>query len=245
MQAPHPPLRDYYGDESARSGWVERLFDGTSVDYDRIERAMALGSGSRYRGRALRRGGLKSGMRVLDIGVGTGLTAREAARLVGDPALVVGIDPSAGMMARAKVPAGLQLLIGSADAIPVAPATADFLSMGYALRHVGDLSAAFREFSRVLAPGGRLCLLEITSPRGRVPRALLRGYMRGVVPFVARCMTKNRDLPTLMRYYWDTIEACASPAVIMAAIHEAGFVDVQRHVELGIFSEYRARKSLS
>ncbi len=204
MQAPHPPLRDYYGDESARSGWVERLFDGTSVDYDRIERAMALGSGSRYRGRALRRGGLKSGMRVLDIGVGTGPHGARSCPAGRGSGLGGGDRPQRGDDARAKVPAGLQLLIGSADAIPVAPATADFLSMGYALRHVGDLSAAFREFSRVLAPGGRLCLLEITSPRGRVPRALLRGYMRGVVPFVARCMTKNRDLPTLMRYYWDT-----------------------------------------
>ena len=45
-----------------------------------------------------------------------------------------------------------------------------------------------------------------------------------------------------MRYYWDTIEACASPTVIMAAIRDAGFVEVQRTVSLGIFSEYSARK---
>jgi demethylmenaquinone methyltransferase/2-methoxy-6-polyprenyl-1,4-benzoquinol methylase len=146
------------------------------------------------------------------------------------------------MMACAKVPAGVQLVIGTAEAIPVGPASADFLCMGYALRHIGDLSGAFREFSRVLTPGGRICLLEITTPRGRVSRALLKGYMRGVVPFVARCVTGNRDTRTLMRYYWDTIEACAEPHAIMAAIREAGFVDVHRHVELGIFSEYCARK---
>jgi demethylmenaquinone methyltransferase/2-methoxy-6-polyprenyl-1,4-benzoquinol methylase len=50
-------------------------------------------------------------------------------------------------------------------------------------------------------------------------------------------------MPKLMRYYWDTIEACASPASIIAAITAAGFVDVHRHIELGIFSEYRATKS--
>ncbi len=242
MIAPHPPLPDYYADEAARSGWVNQLFDHTAVDYDRIERAMALGSGSWYRGRALSRAGIESGMRVLDIGVGTGLTAREAARLVGDTGLVTGVDPSPGMLARAKLPTGVQLLIGKADAIPVPSATANFLSMGYALRHVGDLSAAFREFSRVLVPGGRLCVLEITRPSGRVLRALLKAYMRGVVPWMARSITSNRDLPTLMRYYWDTIEACAAPCVIMAAIREAGFVEVDRHVEMGIFSEYRARK---
>jgi len=45
-----------------------------------------------------------------------------------------------------------------------------------------------------------------------------------------------------MRYYWDTIEACASPRVILEALSAAGFVEVNRRVELGVFSEYRARK---
>jgi demethylmenaquinone methyltransferase / 2-methoxy-6-polyprenyl-1,4-benzoquinol methylase len=47
-----------------------------------------------------------------------------------------------------------------------------------------------------------------------------------------------------MRYYWDTIEACAAPAAIVAAMREAGFIDVYRRVEMGIFSEYCARKPL-
>jgi demethylmenaquinone methyltransferase/2-methoxy-6-polyprenyl-1,4-benzoquinol methylase len=69
--------------------------------------------------------------------------------------------------------------------------------------------------------------------------------MRGVVPFVTHYLAENRDSPKLMRYYWDTIEACAAPQAIVAAIREAGFVDVYRHVELGIFSEYCARKPLA
>ena len=72
-----------------------------------------------------------------------------------------------------------------AETIPVEAETADFLCMGYALRHIADLSAAFKEFMRVLKPGGRICLLEIPRPEGRVPRAMLRAYMRGVVPFLA------------------------------------------------------------
>ncbi len=242
MQSPHPPLHEYYASERERGGWVRQLFDRTAVDYDRMERAMAFGSGSWYRRRALRRAGLESGMRVLDIGVGTGLTARQASRLVGNSGQGTGIDPSAGMLERAKVPASVQLLMGSAEAIPAGSAAADFLCMGYALRHIADFSTAFHEFSRVLAPGGRICLLEITTPARRMPRALLRAYMRGVVPTMARCLAKDRDTPKLMRYYWDTIEACATPLVIMAAIQEAGFVDVYRHVDLGIFSEYCGRK---
>ena len=242
MQAPHPPLRDYYTHEAERSGWVRQLFDRTAGDYDRIERVMALGSGSWYRYRALRRAGLSTGMRVLDIGVGTGLTARQAALLVGPSGKITGIDPSSGMIESAQLPAAVELLLGSAESIPVDSASADFLSMGYALRHIADLSAAFTEFMRVLKPGGRICLLEITRPEGRVPRALLKAYMRGVVPFLAGILGGNADSPTLMRYYWDTIDACAAPREILQAIREAGFVEEYRYVELGVFSEYCARK---
>jgi demethylmenaquinone methyltransferase/2-methoxy-6-polyprenyl-1,4-benzoquinol methylase len=245
MQAPHPPLRDYYTHEAERSGWVRQLFDRTAGDYDRIERVMALGSGSWYRRRALARGGLQAGMRVLDIGVGTGLTARQAAYLVGETGQVVGVDPSIGMIQSAKVPPGVELLLGNAEAIPVASQTADFLSMGYALRHIADMSAAFREFWRVLKPGGRICLMEITRPEGRVPHALLKAYMRGVVPFLAALLGENPDSPKLMRYYWDTIDACAAPGEILAAIRDVGFVEDYRYVELGIFSEYCARKPLA
>jgi demethylmenaquinone methyltransferase/2-methoxy-6-polyprenyl-1,4-benzoquinol methylase len=245
MQAPHPPLHDYYAREADRSPWVRQLFDRTAGDYDRIERVMALGSGSLYRRRALGRAGLKKGMRVLDVGVGTGLLARQAARLVGESGAVTGIDPSVGMIRSARVPPGVELLIGSAETIPVAAEEADFLCMGYALRHIDDISAALREFLRVLKPGGRICLLEITSPTGRVAHAMLKAYLRGVVPFLAGLFGENPDSPMLMRYYWDTIDACAAPREILAAIRDAGFVEVQRHVELGIFSEYCARKPLN
>lgn len=242
MQAPHPPLKDYYAHEGDRESWLRNLFDQTAGDYDLVERAMALGSGSWYRRRALARAGLRTGMRVLDVGVGTGLTACQAAHLVGDARQVTGVDPSAGMLHSAVVPSGIKLLAGRAEDLPLPAAAVDFVSMGYALRHVADLDVAFGEFNRVLAPGGRLCVLEITSPVGRVPRALLKAYMRGLVPAVARCIARHREVPKLMRYYWDTIEACAAPAVILTALRDAGFVDVGRAVSLGIFSEYHARK---
>jgi demethylmenaquinone methyltransferase/2-methoxy-6-polyprenyl-1,4-benzoquinol methylase len=207
-----------------------------------MERLMALGSGSWYRRRALQRAGLQTGMSVVDVGVGTGLVAREAAGLVGDGKLVLGVDPSSGMIENAIVPPGVRLASGSAESIPAPDASADFLSMGYALRHISDLPSAFREFGRVLKPGGRLCLLEITSPRGVVPRVMLKAYMRGVVPIVARFVARHRSVPELMRYYWDTIEACVPPKSILDALAAAGFVDVIRYVEHGVFSEYRARK---
>lgn len=243
-QVPHSPLRAYYPREEERREWVRSLFDRSAGDYERMERLMAFGSGSWYRRCALQRAGLQAGMSVVDVGAGTGLVSREAAGIVGDNTLVLGVDPSPGMIANAKVPPGVRLAAGAAESIPAADGSADFISMGYALRHVSDLPTAFREFHRVLKPGGRLCLLEITSPRGAFRRVLLKAYMRGVVPVLARVIARNRSVPELMRYYWDTIEACVPPASILDELAAAGFVDVVRYVEHGVFSEYRASKPL-
>ncbi len=243
VTAPHPPIRAYYDTEADRSLWVREIFNRTAGDYDRVERVLAWGSGSWYRRRALLRAGLLPRMSVLDIGTGTGLVAREAAIVVGDAQLVTGVDPSPGMLGHAVVPLGLKLLVGSAESIPVASESADFLSMGYALRHVSDLPLAFSEFMRVLRPGGRICLLEITQPESTVSRAFLKTYLRGIVPIIAAMISRHSDMPELMRYYWETIAACVPPKVIMEELKAAGFVAVNRRVELGVFSEYQATKN--
>lgn len=243
VQPPHPLLPRYYAAEGERSTWVRGIFDRTASDYDRLERVLGLGTGSWYRGQALRAAGLEPGMSVIDVGTGTGLLATVAAGIVADPALVVGVDPSPGMIEHARVPAGVRLLAGSAERLPVADRSADFLTMGYALRHIGDLSAAFAEFHRVLRPGGRLCVLEITLPEALWGRALLRAWLGGCVPRVAAVLGSRRDSALLMRYYWDTIAACVPPATILAAIGAAGFTKASRRLDLGIFSAYCARRA--
>ena len=85
-----------------------------------------------------------------------------------------------------------------------------------------------------------MLILEITSPRSRLPFRLLRFYLSRVIPVVARLGPGGRDARTLMKYYWDTIENCVAPPVILGALEEAGFSSVSRHVEMGIFSEYTA-----
>jgi len=242
IDPPHRPLPSYYAGEPERRQWVRGIFSRTAVDYERIERAMAFGSGSWYRRRALLAAGLKAGMSVVDVGVGTGLVASQAAAIAGEPSLVCGVDPSPGMVAAANVPAGVRLLAGSAEQLPLEDASADFISMGYALRHVDDLATTFAEFHRVLRPGGRVCVMEITLPAAGWARAMLKTYMRRVVPWVAGRMARHRDTPELMRYYWDTIEACVPPATVLAALKAAGFIATERQIELGIFSAYHAQK---
>lgn len=238
-RAPLPAMPAYYADSEGRRRYTRRMFDASAPDYDRVDRLLAFGSGSWYRRQALLRAGLASGMRMLDVAVGTGLVAREAVGVVGDRGCVIGVDPSAGMLAQSEAH-GLTLARGRAEALPFAAQSFDFLCMGYALRHLPDLGAVFGEFRRVLKPGGRLLVLEITRPAGRLAAVALKAYLRGVVPALARLMAGSRDTPALYRYYWDTIEACVPPARIVATMAAAGFAGVTHGVRLGIFSEYSA-----
>jgi len=241
VQMPHTPLPDYYRDEAEHQRFLRRIFDETASDYDRIERVLAMGTGPRYRRMALQRGGLAPGDKVVDVGIGTGLVAREVCALIGAAGSLVGVDPSPGMLKQVTLP-GVQLRVGRAEQLPCADGEADFLSMGYALRHVSDVGRSFAEFHRTLRPGGRLLILEISRPESRIGNALLKAYMRTLVPVIARVVARERATTELWRYYWDTIEACIAPAQIVAALEAAGFEQVRRHTEVGIFSEYSAVK---
>jgi len=242
VHAPHPPLAEYYDREEDRRNWVGEQFNKTAADYDRVEAILGLGTGPSYRRRTLLLAGLKPGMRILDVGMGTGLVTRQAASIVGDTSNITGVDPSPGMIQNAKLPAGVTVIEGRAEQIPLPDGGFDFLSMGYALRHISDLSIAFTEFHRVLKPGGKVCILEITPPKGKVSSVVIKWYFRNIVPGLAKIVAKNKDTSQLWRYYWDTIEACASPENVMSTLAAAGFINVRRHVDIGICSVYLADK---
>jgi demethylmenaquinone methyltransferase/2-methoxy-6-polyprenyl-1,4-benzoquinol methylase len=237
VRSPLPAMPDYYADAEGKRRFTRRMFDASAADYDRVDRLLAFGSGGWYRRQALLRAGLAPRMRMLDVAVGTGLVAREARGIVGAQGSVIGIDPSAGMLARSEA-LGLRMVRGRAEALPFASGAFDFLCMGYALRHLADLQAVFGEFRRVLRPGGRVLVLEITRPEGRVANAVLKAYMHGVLPALTRLVASSRDTPALYRYYWETIEACVPPARILATLGAAGFTGAARGVQLGVFSEY-------
>jgi demethylmenaquinone methyltransferase/2-methoxy-6-polyprenyl-1,4-benzoquinol methylase len=144
------------------------------------------------------------------------------------------------------VPEGVNMVEGVAEAIPSPDAHYDFLSMGYALRHISDLGVAFQEFHRVLKPGGKVCLLEITCPETKLGRFLLKIYMKNLVPLLSLVVGKCSNTRQLWRYYWDTIEACVPPEQILAALRAAGFTDVKRHIEvkgMSILAEYQATRA--
>lgn len=240
QRAPIKVLPQYWKDEPSRRKYVDGLFDDTAHEYDFVERILGLGRGPGYRRDALLRAGLAPGMKVLDVATGTGLVAREALAIVGGQGAVTGLDPSAGMLAQARS-LDFPMVRGFGEKLPFRDASFDFVSMGYALRHVADLPALFGEMKRVLRPGGIACVLELTRPRNPTAATSLRIFMTRVVPAIAR-VAGRPGAGELMRFYWDTIDACVQPHAVLAAMRAAGFERPQRATTMRMFSDYTAVK---
>lgn len=237
-----PRLDAYFSDEAERRRVTREMFDNAAAGYDEAERWTGLGTGPWYRREVLRRSGLQAGMQVLDVAAGTGLVTIAAHELAGPQGRVIALDPSPGMLAELKKKLPVDTIEGYAEDIPLPDASVDFISMGYALRHVGDLDRAFAEYFRVLRPGGQVCLMEISRPASRIGQSLLSGYIRGVVPVLSRLAGSRADVGRLWEYYGDTIDAALEPEPIMHALRTAGFNNVRCPVTLGIFREYLAGK---
>ncbi len=240
--APHPVLKKYYTGEHDRQPFVTALFDGAARYYDWVCQVGSLGSGRFYRRWVLGRSGLVRGMKLLDVATGTGQVARAALPILAESGAVIGLDPSGGMLREARKSLSVPLVLGKVEELPFGDDRFDFLTMGYALRHVADLGVAFGECRRVLKPGGRLLLLEISRPSSAVGSWLIRVYFQKVLPLVMRLSTGSVQPELLMKYYWDTIAECVPPDTILEVLRRSGFAGVERRVRGGLLSEYLGLK---
>lgn len=243
LLAPHPPLRDYYETEEQRKQLLTIQFDQVAPDYNWITQAASFGSGKWYRREALKRSGLTEGKVVLDVACGPGTVSVCAQQIVGKTGRVVGLDPSYGMVAQAHQQGISTVLQGKAEYLPFPDSTFDFISMGYALRHVSDLTITFKEYLRVLKPGGQLLILEIARPDSFFPYQVSRFFLKQIVPWVAYLRTKNPHAHKLMKYYWDTIESCVPPETILQVLETSGFIQSKQFTLFGgLLRDYSACK---
>ncbi|MDX1952468.1 MAG: class I SAM-dependent methyltransferase [Verrucomicrobiota bacterium] len=240
---PHKPLETFYDEPQKRAAYLNDLFDNTAQHYDWISSVLAFGSDKRYREMALRKAGLKTGMKLLDVATGTGLVAQAALDLGINPADIVALDPSRGMLRENMKKRPLFMVQGVGERLPFPGSTFDFITMGYALRHVETLDALFQEFIRVLKPEGSLLVMELSRPESKPLHSVMKLFMEKAVPLIARFRTRDEKLPELMRYYWATIEECVPPADIVTTLKNTGFSKVERRKFGPVLNDYYAQKS--
>ncbi len=164
---------------------VQRMFDRIAPVYDAMNRVMTVGLDQRWR-RATVRAAVRPGDQVLDACCGTGDLA-VAARKAG-ASYVVGVDFSERMLERARRKAPeLEWVQSDVLSLPLQDASFDAAVVGFGVRNVEDLEGAFRELRRVLRPGGRLGILEITTPRGPL-KPFYKLWFDRIVPLLGRLL---------------------------------------------------------
>jgi demethylmenaquinone methyltransferase/2-methoxy-6-polyprenyl-1,4-benzoquinol methylase len=154
---------------AAREQQVRSMFDRIAGRYDLMNGVMSAGLHHRWRARAADRAELRSGNRALDVCCGTGDLSFELKRRVGEQGEVIGLDFSEQMLelARAKErSAGLPVSFvrGNALDLPFKDGFFDAVTVGFGIRNVVDQEGALREMARVVRPGGKVVILEITTP---------------------------------------------------------------------------------
>lgn len=241
--APHPVLANRYTAPDERAVYVKQLFDQGAEHYDPVVGWGFWGTGNLYRRMVQRRHGLRPGMQLLDVACGTGLMAVAAREVLGGDDTITCVEPSDGMLAVARQKLNARFIQSGAEAMPLESDSFDFLTVGYALRHFADLEATFREFHRVLKPGGKVLILEATRPSGRFGSWLFKAYFGKVYPFLTRLFTGSRKAEEMMVYFWETMDSCVRPESVLAAFTAAGFTQARRTPQLGVFSEYSAVKA--
>jgi len=239
---PHPHLKQFYEDESQREEFVNRIFDDTASKYDPINNLFSLGSGIWYRKQALIRSGLTSEMDVLDVATGTGLVAEKALSIVGSKGSVMGLDRSFNMLTEVGDKLDIPLIHGDANVLPFANNSFHFLTMGYALRHVDDLKGTFKEYFRVLKPGGILLILELMRPTNKMIYRIVQLYFRLMVALISIPGIGGKNEGRLIKYYWNTIDKFVGSSTIINTLCETGFEEVTSHQKFNFFTTYIAVK---
>jgi len=230
----------YYEGPEQKQRFLREIFDKTAPYYEGVAEWGWFGTGSYYRRDVLKRAGFKPEMRAIDVASGTGPVARALLSFVNRPDQVVCVEPSAGMIEVSRKTVPCVHHQATAENLPVEDQSFDFLTMGFALRHVDDLDAAFSEFHRVLRPGGKALVLDVTVPANRFGRLLFRAYFKHILPALTLVFTWNRDTYRLMKYYWETMAQMTDREEVAQIMRDAGFSDVRHRLQLGCFSEYEA-----
>lgn len=200
---------------------VDAMFDAIAPRYESLNRILTFGLDAGWRRRAVRALDLPAGSRVLDLACGTGDLCRALERA---GMTAVGVDRSSGMLAAARTRAPLAR--GDALRLPVLGGVADGVVSGFALRNFVAVEPFFAECARVLRPGGRLALLEVSTPRNRLARVGHRLYFERAVPAIGGLLSDR----AAYRYLPRSLAYLPSHAELLERLRAAEFADVERRL---------------
>jgi demethylmenaquinone methyltransferase/2-methoxy-6-polyprenyl-1,4-benzoquinol methylase len=218
--------------EGPRAGTLEEpqvraMFDRIASFYDVMNSVMTAGLHHRWRARAADLARVGPGGRVLDVATGTGDLAVELRRRVGPEGEVVGTDFSEEMLARARQKAaagGLDIAFewGNALELPYATDRFDAATVGFGARNFSDLDRGLAEMTRVVRPGGRVVVLEITTPTKPPLSTFYRLWFDTVVPVIGR-LTGEEEAYT---YLPSSVKRFPGPHELAATMDRAGLADI-------------------
>jgi demethylmenaquinone methyltransferase/2-methoxy-6-polyprenyl-1,4-benzoquinol methylase len=209
------------------AGEVRSMFDRVAGVYDVLNGVMTAGLHHRWRARAVDRAHVGPGSRVLDVATGTGDLALELARRVAPGGEVVGSDFSQGMLARARAkprPAGVDLRFEWGDALelPYAEDSFDAATVGFGARNFSDLARGLAEMARVVRPGGRVVVLDFTTPTKPPLSLFFRVWFDRVVPQLGRFSAD----PDAYAYLPSSVKRFPAPRVLAGELARAGIGEI-------------------
>ena len=203
---------------------VQAMFDRIAGFYDVMNTVMTAGLHHRWRARAADLAALSAGDSALDVACGTGDLAIELSRRVGADGEVIGSDFAQEMLerARAKAPA-LQWELGNALDLPYASNRFDAATVGFGARNFSDLDRGLAEMARVVKPGGRVVVLEITTPRKPPLSTFYSLWFYRIVPLIGR-VTGEEEAYT---YLPNSVKRFPAPEGLGAAMERAGLREIR------------------
>jgi demethylmenaquinone methyltransferase / 2-methoxy-6-polyprenyl-1,4-benzoquinol methylase len=207
---------------------VRGMFDRIAGVYDLMNSAMTAGLHHQWRERAVERAQVAPGSDALDVCCGTGDLALALRRRIGPDGRVVGCDFSEPMLELARRKSGeegLAVEFGWADALdlPYGDASFDAVTIGFGARNLADLERGLSEMARVLRPGGRLVILEITRPRREPMASFYSLWFDRLVP-VLGAVAGDQDAYS---YLPESVRSFPGPEPLAAMIEGAGFTEIR------------------
>ena len=207
------------------------MFDNIAPTYDKLNHVLSMNVDKRWRRHALKEIVDGTPQRVLDVACGTGDSTISIAKAAAEGSAVIGVDISAGMMAFVKAKADkagvgdrIELQVADGEALPFGEGTFDRVTCAFGIRNFEHKEKGLEEFLRVLKPGGRAVILELSVPQNRLVRWAYDLYFAHLLPKVGGAVSGDK---AAYRYLPASVHAFPSPQDFCRMLEAAGFRGVR------------------